>query len=322
METRANYALIGGVILAAFLSLFLLVVWMGQVQFSRNFVDYDVRFEGPVNGLTEGAAVRYLGLKVGEVERLEIDPANDSAVIARIRIDSKTPVRDDSTAILDFVGLTGATFIQIQAGTPGNPLLRARPGQPVPVIRTEPTQLASLVTGGQQIMSEAGLTLRKLNTLMSDENIAALSATLANAESLSAQLAQPDGLLGDLRGSVARMDAAVLEIGSAAGALRRFAEEADAEVEVVSADLSQAIQGFERDVTLLRESLVTTSKQIEALTRSVEVPTTGLLNDLRRTSQDVQAMVSRFDRLAREIEQNPQGFVVGQPLPVRREAGR
>jgi phospholipid/cholesterol/gamma-HCH transport system substrate-binding protein len=157
---------------------------------------------------------------------------------------------------------------------------------------------------------------------MSDDNIAALSATLANVEALSAELAGEDGLIDDLRGSVARIDAAAEEIGSAAVALRRFADEANEEVGLVGVELQDAINGFERDVGALRVSLVETSDRLETLGAAVEGPAAGLLNDLRRTSQDVQAMVGRFDRIAREIEQNPQGFVFGQSLPVRREGER
>ena len=83
--------------------------------------------------------MRYIGIKVGEVSTVRIDRADPSKVRARIRIDRETPIKEDSTASIQLAGITGVTFVQITAGT-GKPL-EARPGEPVPVIRAERTQL-------------------------------------------------------------------------------------------------------------------------------------------------------------------------------------
>ncbi|HBH88333.1 MAG TPA: MCE family protein, partial [Hyphomonadaceae bacterium] len=114
METRASYALIGAAVLAAFAALIAFTIWLGKVEFDREFSEYDVVFEGAVNGLSEGGQVRYLGINVGEVVSLSLDRENTENVIARIRVDADTPVRTDSKAYLDFAGLTGVTFIQIR----------------------------------------------------------------------------------------------------------------------------------------------------------------------------------------------------------------
>lgn len=317
METHANYALIGAVILFTLFALMGLVMWMGQVQFNREFAEYDVVFDGPVNGLSDGAAVRYLGLKVGEVEALRIDPKDDARVIARIRVDTQTPVRTDSTAILDFLGLTGATFIQIQAGTADQPLVRRRSGEPVPVIRTEPTQLASLVTGGQQIMTEASTTLRRLNQVMSDDNMESLGRTLANVERLTDALADEDGLMSDVRATLGRVDAAVVALDEAARSIETLASESTGEVKAVGAQLQTTLTSLEGDVTTLRVALERASDRFSTAVEAVEQPAVDLLGDVSRLGQDMQMLVGRLDRLTREIEQNPRGFVLGDNLPTR-----
>ena len=67
METRANYALIGAFVLMAAVAVIGFVLWLGSSQFNRDFAEYDIVFPGPVT-LEEGSAVRYIGIKVGEVE--------------------------------------------------------------------------------------------------------------------------------------------------------------------------------------------------------------------------------------------------------------
>ena len=118
METKANYVLIGAFVLLAAAALMLFTLWIAGTPLNRDYSTYDVVFEGPVNGLTEGGEVRFNGIKVGEVTRLSLDRQDPNRVIARIRVDAETPVRTDSVAQLDFLGITGVTFIQILAGTP------------------------------------------------------------------------------------------------------------------------------------------------------------------------------------------------------------
>ena len=94
----------------------------------------------------------YLGINVGEVADLSISDEDNQQVVARIRIEADTPVRTDSTAILDFAGLTGVTFIQIQPGTPQAARLPVRMGgDDLPEITTERTPLEEIFQGGQEL---------------------------------------------------------------------------------------------------------------------------------------------------------------------------
>ena len=316
MENRANYALIGAAIVFTAVALMGVILWMGQVQFNRDYQDYDVVFDGPVNGLSEGAAVRYLGLKVGEVEDLTIDPQNDTRVVARIRIDSKTPVRMDSTAILDFVGLTGATFIQIQPGTPTQPLKRTAGG--VPVITTEPTQLDNLVSGGQQIMSDASGAMERLNLLLSDDNVASLSTTLRNIETISTELAAEEGLVSDIRGTLTRVDRAVVSLEKAANSIDRLANTADGQMVRVGDGLDLAMVDLRRSTSELTDALSGASDQFTRTLMAVENPAVEMLVDARVIGQDLQLLIARLDRLAREFEADPRALVLGERLPESR----
>ena len=114
METRANYALIGAFVMMAAAAVIGFALWLGSSQFNRDYSIYDVVFPGPVT-LEEGASVRYIGIKVGEVETVRIDRRDASMVRARLRVDRSTPVKTDSTAIIDFAGITGVTFVQIKS---------------------------------------------------------------------------------------------------------------------------------------------------------------------------------------------------------------
>lgn len=125
METKANYVMLGAATIVGVVLILLFAMWMAGSDYRRGYNEYDVVFEDPVRGLTEGGEVRFNGIKVGEVQSLRIDPENTNRVIARIRVSSDVPVREDSEARLEPIGLTGVTLIQLSAGSPTATLLES-----------------------------------------------------------------------------------------------------------------------------------------------------------------------------------------------------
>ena len=57
MEREANYGLIGGLTLVLLGAAFAFVLWLGQSQFTSDFDEYRVVFDGPVRGLNQGSEV-------------------------------------------------------------------------------------------------------------------------------------------------------------------------------------------------------------------------------------------------------------------------
>src|SRR5512140_1861199 len=125
MEKNANYALVGLSSLILFIGLVIFVVWLARISFSQQFDLYDIVFDGPVRGLSQGGEVHFNGIKVGEVTRIALDRTNPSRVIARARVTSDVPIRVDSYATLEPQGITGVNYVQITAGTATKPLLKS-----------------------------------------------------------------------------------------------------------------------------------------------------------------------------------------------------
>src|SRR5262249_22088028 len=113
MEIRARYLLIGLFVLAVIAGGFGFIYWINATGGLAARTTYRVAFDAPVSGLLNGSAVLFNGLKVGEVTRLEIDASNPHGVAALISIDARVPVRADTTAGLDFRGLTGVASITL-----------------------------------------------------------------------------------------------------------------------------------------------------------------------------------------------------------------
>jgi phospholipid/cholesterol/gamma-HCH transport system substrate-binding protein len=186
METKANYVMIGMFTILSILAAIIFTVWMGNSGVNRQGSQYDVVFEGPVRGLEIGGEVRFNGIKVGEVTDLRLSEQNPKDVVARIRVQSSTPVKTDSIAQLEPSGLTGSTYIQILAGSDGAKRMFARMGQSPPIITSQRGQLDRLLQDGEGVISTSLEAVARLNKLLDAENIENFSTTLREA-SLAAQ---------------------------------------------------------------------------------------------------------------------------------------
>ncbi len=315
METRANYALIGAFVLLAVALGAGFVLWLGQSEFRRDFKTYDIVFDGPVS-LEEGAAVRYIGIKVGEVATVRIDRADSSKVRARVRIDRATPVRVDSTASIQLAGITGITFVQITAGTGKG--LEARPGEPVPVIPSEITLVNQLVSGGARALGNANMAFDQINLMLTNENIASVNASLRNIEIITTRLAAGDGLIGQASATLTDVSNASLAFEAASKDLQDFGNTADLSIAEAGADFKALVADLRGAVATADAAIGASQTTIEAVTTLLEGPATETIGNANAVSQDLRVLINRLDRMTREIERNPQGFVVGTPAPYEK----
>ncbi len=315
METRANYALIGAFVLLAAAAVIGFALWLGSSQFNRDYARYDVVFPGPVS-LEEGASVRYIGIKVGEVESVRVDRDDTAMVRARLRVDRATPVKNDSTAVIDFAGITGVTFVQINAGTDGAGPLLPQPYQEIPVIAAGETPLAALFDGGAQIMGQAGMTMEQLSGLLTEENVDAFSEILINVRDITAAISEEDKeLLTQSIATLASLERAGDNLTKASTDLTNVATSVDGELQSLSTELKALVTALNGATGDASATLEQSQRAIEAATLLVEGGATDTMQQSSLAAQELRVLIARLDRLTRDLEQNPQGLVVGKPLP-------
>jgi phospholipid/cholesterol/gamma-HCH transport system substrate-binding protein len=62
-------------------------------------------------------------------------------------------------------------------------------------------------------------------------------------------------------------------------------------------------------------TLKESQRAVAAATAVMEGPAAATFENTTAASQDLRVLINRLDRTVREIERNPQGFIVGEPLP-------
>lgn len=304
MERHAHYALVGVIACLLAIVAAVFVVWLGQFQFDRQYDLYRVVFQGPVRGLSEGGDVQFNGIKVGAIQRIKLATADPNKVILTIRIQGDTPVRVDSEATTELQGISGIDVVQISAGTPSKPLLRDVDHSERPTIRARPNALSSLFLGGGEVLQAATVALTRVTRVLSDRNIADLSAGVSD-------LRKTADALADHRAMFGKIDRATGDIQSTAAAVRQFAHgdgrRALADMAATAHDLKGTVHDAHAAVARLDGQggviATTTIPRINATLDSVGKAAdsvNGLIRDLRN---DPRATLAKPK--GRELEIHP-----------------
>ena len=298
MERDAHYAAVGIATIALLAALAVFSIWLARLQFNSDYDVYDIVFYGPVRGLSEGGEVHFNGIRVGEVTDLNLDPNKGDQVIARIRVDGTTPVRVTSRAQLEPQGITGLNYIQITAGNPQSAILKDQyPDNVVPVIQSQPSPIAELLSGSGTVLAQTVDALNRINRVLSDDNVRSFSTSLKNIESLSTELEARKGMLQQLEQALTRANSAVAEYEALAVSTRGIIEgdgrEAVANINAAAEEARTAVASINRIATGAEgpvNEFVTTGlpqmqqaiQGLEDATRSLE----GLIDEVRSSPRD------------------------------------
>ena len=193
METKANYVAVGAFVLICVIGLVVTIMWLAGVQYAQEYSYYTATFKGPVTGLGKGTVTRFNGIDVGRIADLQFDPNDPNAVIVTLQVQPHLNIREDSLASIDSQGLTGGTFVEISGGTAKFPLLRAKPGQKYPVIRTKQSGLAQLEQSAPEVVAKLDVAASRINDLLNDNNRRAIAHTLANLDEVTTAIARRSG---------------------------------------------------------------------------------------------------------------------------------
>ncbi len=302
METKANYVLIGAFTLIVAAALLLFGLWAAKYSSERSWQDYQVVFREAVTGLSVGSPVQYNGIAVGSITKLSLAPNDPRQVIARIRLESDTPVKTDTRAKLAITSVTGPSIIQLSGGTPQAPALTTVDTRDAPLIQTTPSAL-------QNISDTANRIVERLDQVLSDKNVARIAATLENLETISGSMADRDQGLEAL-------------IVSARDAARNL----DRTLDTTNGTMQRLDQNLVKQLPPLLDKLDSTLTQLDSAAGNADAilgenraainnfANEGLgqlgptLSELRRLIRDLRQVSDR-------LESNPARYLLGRDAP-------
>ncbi|MBB3185371.1 phospholipid/cholesterol/gamma-HCH transport system substrate-binding protein [Halomonas fontilapidosi] len=304
MEPRAHHVLIGLFTVITLGSALLFALWLGKSSVDRDYAWYEIRFNRAVSGLSEGNAVQYSGIEVGDVIRLRLDPQDPRQVRALIRVYSDVPIKQDTRASLALANITGTMNVQLSGGTPQSPRLEGDRDDP-PLIQAEPSPLSSLLANSEQLFTQVDRLLANANRLLSGENAKNLTRTLSNLEVVSQSLV-------DQRDAV---DEAVTRFGQAGEQLEASLASVSQLGETANALLDDEGRATLASARRAMQSLESTTARVDRLTaRHEDSLARGLqgVGELDPAMRELHAALRSLNRLVRRLEQNPADALLGR----------
>ncbi len=302
METRANYVLIGAFTLVTAMALLLFGLWAAKYSSERTWQQYQIVFREAVTGLSVGSPVQYNGIAVGSITKLSLAPNDPRQVVALIRVESSTPIKTDTRAKLAITSLTGPTIIQLSGGTPQAPALTSVDKREAPLIQTAPSAL-------QNITDTANRIVERLDEVLSDKNVASITATLQNLENISGSLANRDeglqSLIVSARDAAQKLDATLTTTN---GAIERIDQNLVRQLPPLLTKL---------DATLAK--LDSAAGNADAILGENRAAINSFANDglgqLGPTLTELRGLVRDLRRVSDRLEGNPTRYLLGRDAP-------
>lgn len=296
MEIRASPFIVGLFTIAVLLGGFGFIYWVGSYGQSAGSVKYRVVFSDEVTGLTKGSSVLYNGIKAGDVIDLTVATDDPAQVVALIQIDPKYPVNVDTTAQLQFTGITGVGFVQLKTAKADAKPLKDAWGDSVepPIIYAEKSTFQDLIEGAQSLMTKVDSVASRIDTLIAT-NESSITNTIHNIETFSTALADNSDAISTF---ITDASSAAKSLSSVGGRVETLADSLTKIVSAINPDEIRAIVG---DVRTFADALAANSDKVTVLAENAGQAAeriNKLAAQLEGIATDVKKVVSAVDPAA------------------------
>jgi phospholipid/cholesterol/gamma-HCH transport system substrate-binding protein len=304
METRASHLLIGIFVVLFTSAIFGFVTWLVRAEVDRVVAYYDIEFTSAVSGLGLGGDVRFNGVKVGAVSSIRIDREDSRKVRVRVEVDSQTPIRADSVAMLEMQGVTGVSYVQISGGSSQAAMLPARSRGEIPVIASRPSRIAEFFEGAPDLINRSIVLVDRVAELVNEENRKNLAGIVADIAKLTNAMARREQEVGRI---IEAFERGSVDFAETARSLRS-----------VTAKMDNTMNGVDELVRESRRaavSIASVGEEARAMLaenrRPIENFTSDGLAEIRRFVNEARILVGSIARVAARIEDDPSQVLFG-----------
>ncbi len=288
MEREANYTAVGAFVLLITTMAGLFVYWYAGSNDARDYVRYEVYFEGSVSGLNRGSTVRYLGVEVGRVVTIRIDKRASDRVQVIADIDSHTPISNDTLASLSLQGITGLLYIDLLANADSKRRMDAVPSEQYPVIDSVRSNFDLFLASLPDLVGRATLVL-------SDGNIDSITKTLASIEKSAATLPATMQSASEL---VTELKATVVDVRAAAVSARELIDTSGPQLATASERVREISENLAKTTASL-DKLMTEHRDDLGLFLRDSLP------EMERLLRDSRSAAQEFRELSRSLKADP-----------------
>jgi len=282
------------IILALSILVFVLL-YLGTNKIFESFDIYYVKFSDlSVHGLEVGTPVKLQGVRIGRIDDLSISREDMSSVIVKISVKNGTPITDDVTATLEFLGITGLKYMELthSSDTIGKLI---KPGATIP----QGKSIVESISGKAEVLAiKAEILLTKVNQALNDENINNFSIFMENLSEISKNVntfsTAHKGEFAEILGNFN------LILDHTEGIMSQIAE---VNIKNTVAGVDSIVTNFNDEKTI--ENLNDLINNTNAMVTHLDLTLKTSREDLVRTIRIMKETMENLNSFARIISENP-----------------
>jgi len=299
MDRDANYVAVGAFVLLVIAMAVSFVYWYTGQQDKHTYQRYEIYFNGSVSGLSVGSPVRYLGVDVGKVARISLDPKERTRVQVIADVDSAAPIDAGTKAALSLQGVTGLLFIDLEEDSQSTATGGLQPGQHFPIIGSGKSSIDVLLSNLPELTTHLVEVADHFNSVFSDDNVRSLKITLNNArlasEHLPDTVREVQQLVADVRRTTQEVQVTVAE-------LRGVITDASPDLKAAFANIRQITDNLAKTTTRLNAFVAENEPGFSRFSKQSLPEFEQLLRESRQAARD-------FRDLSRSLKQNPSQLI-------------
>jgi len=312
MEREANYFAVGAFVILVTMMAGFFVYWYSEGRDRRSYVPYEIYFPGSVTGLSEGGSVRYLGVEVGKIRRIRLDPRSAERVQVVVEIDQSTPVSDTTTAELSMLSIaTGLLYIDLRQNTGNREVLPGVPSEKYPVINTVRSNFDTFLASLPELAGSAAVLLERVQEIFSPDNSAALADMVKNLHAASERLP----------GTMQGVETLLRDLDLTSTEVRKLVSRMQLATDQLTPDVLQITERLNKTADNLEKTSSSINRLVEENRDAVAGFTRDGLPQLQRMVEQADSAAAEFRDLARSLKQNPSQLIY-QPAPAGVEVPR
>jgi phospholipid/cholesterol/gamma-HCH transport system substrate-binding protein len=299
MDRDSNYVAVGAFVLLVVAMAVSFVFWYTDQQDKRTYQRYEIYFPGSVSGLTAGSPVRYLGVDVGKVVRIMLDPQQRKTVQVTADIDSTAPIDDRTRASLSLQGVTGLLFVDLEQDPKAESTGGLAQGQRYPMIRSRRSDFDVLLSNLPELTTHLVELADHFNQIFSDANVRSVKATLENARLASEHL--PD-TVREAQQLVVEVRRTTQEVQGTVAELRGLVTKGSPDLEATFANIHQISDNLAKTTARLNSFVAENEPGYSRFSEQSLPEFEQLLRESRQAVRD-------FRDLSRSLKQNPSQLI-------------
>lgn len=331
MKRRSQRIRLGIFIFISSLLLVSMIVFFAAKQiFEKSDTYYITYYDVSVSGLEVGSPVDYLGIRIGSISNISIDPLDINSIIVELAVEPGTPIKQDTRADIVTMGITGLKAIEIRGGS--NEARFLRNGEEIQAGASTTEE----ITGRANVIAEkTEKVINNLQLFTDPENLERFTAAADNINVLAAQLNETTSMLDSMISmNRTEIDETLRTARIIAGRLDTASHTFNLAIasinEVIQGDTIQEILGHaheisrqisETDLKTLIQGLADMTEQTRVLLYKIDQELDMNSRDFNESVELLRVTLSNLEETSNKINSDPSILVRGmgdKNIPDRR----